>query len=168
MIFIAKPKPKSARIPYITVEDLSDALRGYIPAIYSFSYLGEDLSCDRAWETTTLHFSGHHVGKPAERIEIRAVIDGKSLKSHASRLYNMSFTIMLYARLIGSAPHTEKRRHLQIEPRADRSIAIRHIVSNENGRFVFADDEELRAQRKILLKLLSDRIRAVTPIIDEK
>jgi hypothetical protein len=147
MTFIAKPKPKSARVPVITVNDLADALRAYIPTVYSFSYLGEDLTCDRAWETTTLHFWGHHVGKPDERVAIRAVIDGKSVKSYASRLYNMAFTVTLYGRVEGAPSHFERQRYLYIEPLVDRSIAIRHIVGNKSGRYVFADEEELRQAR---------------------
>jgi len=133
--FVVPPTPKKERIPVITAEELANALRAYIPTVYPFSYIGEDISSAKDFGTT-LHFYGNNPARG--RLTIEANIPGKSLRSWQGKLYNMPFDISLHERYdanyaLGPA------RYLLVEPFADRSISIRHILRWDNGHAVLAD-----------------------------
>jgi hypothetical protein len=134
--FIVPPVPKQARIPVITAEELANALRAYIPTVYPFSYIGEDITGERDFGTT-LHFYGNNLAVGGGRLTVEARIGGtKVLRSWQGKLYNMPFDVSLYPKY-GRAPGPE--RHLLIKPLADRSISIRHILRWDNGRAVLED-----------------------------
>jgi hypothetical protein len=73
--FVVPPTPKKERIPVITAEELANALRAYIPTVYPFSYIGEDISSDRSFGfgSTTLHFYGNNLAR-GQRVTIEANI----------------------------------------------------------------------------------------------
>src|SRR6266481_3522190 len=97
--FVVPPTPKKARIPVITAEELANALRAYIPTVYPFSYIGEDISSAKDFGTT-LHFYGNNPARG--RLTIEANIPGKSLRSWQGKLYNMPFDISLHERYDGN------------------------------------------------------------------
>jgi hypothetical protein len=135
--FVVPPVPKKARIPVITAEELANALRAYIPTVYPFSYIGEDIAGERDFGTT-LYFYGNNLAPEGGRLTIEADIGTtKVLKSWQGKLYNMPFDVSLHPKYgsVRSGP----ARYLLIEPMADRSISIRHILRWDNGRRVLAD-----------------------------
>jgi hypothetical protein len=134
--FVVPPVPKKARIPVITAEELANALRPYIPTVYPFSYIAEDITGERD-SGTTLHFYGNDLSPGGGRLTVEAEIGTtKVLRSWQGRLYNMPFLVSLHPKY-GRSPGPA--RHLLIEPLADRSISIRHILRWDNGRAVLAD-----------------------------
>lgn len=149
--FVAPPMQRKERVPVITVEELSSALRAYIPTVYAFSYIGEDVEANRGLRTTTLHYYGSDPANPAKRLKLEATIDGKACTGYTSKLFDMPFDVSLYEKpddpfelmKLSACQLMEfsraRTRYLQIEPRADRSIVIRHIVRWDNGRPIFAD-----------------------------
>jgi hypothetical protein len=136
--FVVPPAPKKERIPVITAEELANALRAYIPTVYPFSYIGEDISSEKSFGTT-LHFHGNNLAPPFGRLTIEASILGKSLKSWQGRLYNMPFDIILHASFGAAYASSIPARYLLVEPFADRSISIRHILRWDKGHAVLAD-----------------------------
>ena len=142
--FVVPPKPKSAKIPIITADELGDALRAYLTASYPFSYTGQDIEGRDG--TTYIYFYGNSTEAPARRMKLVANIDGKAVRSWQSKLYNMQFSISVHddhgdlmeiAKLdvkAQSAIRAERTRYLLIEPLADRSISISHILRWDNGR----------------------------------
>ena len=144
--FVVPPKPKSAKIPIITVDELADALRAYLTATYPFSYTGQDIDCDSGLRTTSVCFYGNSTDTPSRRMKLEVTIDGKAARSSQSKLYNMAFNVSVHddhndlmelAKLDVKrqmAIRAERTRYLLIEPLADRSISISHILRWENGR----------------------------------
>jgi hypothetical protein len=133
--FIVPPAPKKERIPVITAEELANALRAYIPTVYPFSYISEDITAEKDFGTTLLFYGNN----PARgRVTIGANISGKNLRSWQGKLYNMPFDISLYEDY-GANYARGPARYLLIEPLADRSISIRHIIRWDNGHAVVAN-----------------------------
>ena len=125
--FVVPPKPKSAKIPVITAEELGHALRAYIEATYpTFSCTGQDIEGFTDDKMTGLYFYG--VG-----MKLRVLTIGKAARSWQSKLFNMPFevSVSVYEDVIVK-PDTIRR--LLIEPLADRSISISRILRWENGR----------------------------------
>lgn len=148
MAFVVPPTPKSERIPVITVEELANALRAYLPTVYEFSYIGEYMDSSNVDKDTTLVFHGNST---KGRVVLEAVISGKAARSEQAKLYNIPFTVSIHekhddtAALIkmGQKRMSEilasRTRYLLITPLADRSISIQHILRWENGKPVLAD-----------------------------
>jgi hypothetical protein len=133
--FVVPPSPKTARIPVITAEELANALRAYIPTVYTFSYISEDITSEKDFGTT-LHFYGNNPTRG--RLTIEANIPGKNLRSWQGKLYNMPFDVSLYESY-GANYARGPARYLLVEPLADRSISISHIIRWDNGHAVLAD-----------------------------
>jgi hypothetical protein len=131
--FVVPPRPKSAKIPVITAEELGHALKAYITATYPFSYTGQDIEGITDDGMTCLYFYG--VG-----MKLRVLIVGKAARSWQSKLFNMPFKVSVTEDHDDltfeeqNAIRGERTRHLLIEPRADRSISINRILRWDNGQ----------------------------------
>jgi hypothetical protein len=142
--FVVPPKPKNAKIPVITADELADALRAYLTATYPFSYTGQGI--DGRDGATYISFYGNRTDSPSKRMKLEVTMYGKAARSWQSKLFNMQFDVGVYddpddlmelAKLdvkTQSAIRAERTRYLLIEPLADRSISISRILRWDNGR----------------------------------
>lgn len=130
--FVAPPPDRRPRIPVITMQDLADALRLFLPHIGDFNFWRVEMTSDRSMLNTTITFHQQPTteGKPAPIVEVW--IDGKAARTASAKLWNTPFSVGV--KWCGPEPP----HWLWIEPLEGRAIAIHRIAEWVDGQPILA------------------------------
>jgi hypothetical protein len=134
--FIAPPRPK-LRIPIITIRELIDAISLYLPTLIDYSHEYETIESDRSEMYTSITMFGQilpdfeYQGHKFTGVRRKVLVDvsGRAAKTSNSKLWSEPFVAAIHVS-IPDVQHVE----VIVEPRHDRSIAIRKISRWESGK----------------------------------
>jgi hypothetical protein len=133
--FIASPRPKLP-IPIITLRELIDVMSLYLPTIINYSREYETIDSDRSEMHTSISMFGkilpefEYQGSKFSGVRQKVLIDisGKAAKTANSKLWSEPFVVGIHV-AVPNVLHLE----VVVEPRPDRSIAIRKVLRWESG-----------------------------------
>jgi hypothetical protein len=126
--FVAAPRPKEPSIPVITVQQLIDALAGYLSSITTYTHAMAGLDADRSLGMTTIAMYGQVVPQLGRRLKIEADFYGKATTNEKAKLGSEQMIVSI------RSADVDLKLDVVVEPQQDHSIAIFRVTRWENGQ----------------------------------